>query len=163
MKAWEHPKQKMRYWLMKSEPSEMSIDDFAAMPEQTVAWDGIRNYQARNFMRNQMGIGDLVFFYHSCCAQPGITGLAEVTKLAYPDATQFDSSSKYYDPKATQQNPRWFNVEVKLIKKTRLVTIKELRQYPELSKMRILQIGNRLSITPIDPAEWKFILALQNK
>lgn len=150
----------MRYWLMKSEPSEMSIDDFAAMPEQTVAWDGVRNYQARNFMRNQMDVGDSVFFYQSCCAQPGIIGLAEVCKLAYPDITQFDPVSKYYDPKATQQNPRWFNVEVKLITRTRLVTIKELRQYPELKKMRILQIGNRLSITPIDPAEWTFILGI---
>jgi predicted RNA-binding protein with PUA-like domain len=150
----------MRYWLMKSEPSEMSVDDFAAMPEQTVAWDGVRNYQARNFMRNQMDVGDPVFFYQSCCAQPGIIGLAEVSQLAYPDITQFDPQSKYYDPKATQQTPRWFNVDVKLVKKTRLVTIKELRQYPELEKMRILQIGNRLSITPVDPAEWKFILEI---
>jgi predicted RNA-binding protein with PUA-like domain len=150
----------MRYWLMKSEPSEMSVDDFAAMPEQTVAWDGVRNYQARNFMRNQMDVGDPVFFYQSCCAQPGIIGLAEVSQLAYPDITQFDPQSKYYDPKATQQTPRWFNVDVKLVKRTRLVTIKELRQYPELEKMRILQIGNRLSITPVDPAEWKFILGI---
>lgn len=138
----------------------MSIDDFVAMPEQTVAWDGVRNYQARNFMRNQMDVGDPVFFYQSCCAQPGIIGLAEVSQLAYPDITQFDIHSKYYDPKATHQNPRWFNVDVKLIKRTRLVTIKELRQYPELEKMRILQIGNRLSITPVDPAEWTFILGI---
>lgn len=138
----------------------MSIDDFAAMPQQTVAWDGVRNYQARNFMRNQMDVGDPVFFYQSCCAQPGIIGLAEVSQLAYPDITQFDIHSKYYDPKATQQNPRWFNVDVKLIKRTRLVTIKELRQYPELEKMRILQIGNRLSITPVDPAEWTFIMGI---
>ncbi len=138
----------------------MSVDNFAAMPEQTVAWDGVRNYQARNFMRNQMDVGDPVFFYQSCCAQPGIIGLAEVSQLAYPDITQFDPQSKYYDPKATQQTPRWFNVDVKLVKKTRLVTIKELRQYPELEKMRILQIGNRLSITPVDPAEWKFILGI---
>lgn len=138
----------------------MSVDDFAAMPEQTVAWDGVRNYQARNFMRNQMDVGDPVFFYQSCCAQPGIIGLAQVSQLAYPDITQFDPQSKYYDPKATQQTPRWFNVDVKLVKRTRLVTIKELRQYPELEKMRILQIGNRLSITPVDPAEWKFILEI---
>lgn len=138
----------------------MSIDDLLAMPEQTVAWDGVRNYQARNFMRNQMDVGDPVFFYQSCCPQPGIIGLAEVFQLAYPDITQFDLRSKYYDPKATRQNPRWFNVEVKLIKRTRLVTIKELRQYPELNKMRILQTGNRLSITPIDPTEWKFILGI---
>lgn len=150
----------MRYWLMKSAYYEMSIDDFAAMPEQTVAWYGIRNYQARNFMHNQMRKGDPIFFYHSCCAQPGITGIAEVATLAYPDITQFDSHSKYYDPKATLDNPRWFNVEITLIHKTRLVTIKELRNYPELNKMRVLQTGNRLSITPVDPAEWSFILGI---
>ncbi|MDP1558569.1 MAG: EVE domain-containing protein [Nitrosomonas sp.] len=150
----------MRYWLMKSEPYEMSIDDLAAMPDQTVAWYGIRNYQARNFMRNQMRMGDSIFFYHSCCAQPGITGIAAVSRLAYPDATQFDPGSKYYDPKATLDNPRWFNVEVTLVKRTRLVTIKELRKYPELNNMRVLQTGNRLSITPVDPAEWNFILGI---
>jgi predicted RNA-binding protein with PUA-like domain len=147
----------MRYWLMKVDPSEMSIDEVAAMPEKTVAWDGVRNYLARNYMRNQMRVGDLIFFYHSCCAQPGIVGLAEVSERAYPDATQFDINSRYHDPKATPENPRWFNVEIKLIKKTRLVTIKELRQYPELARMKILQTGNRLSITPVDPAEWTFI------
>ncbi|SEP32941.1 EVE domain-containing protein [Nitrosovibrio sp. Nv6] len=150
----------MRYWLMKSEPSDVSIDDLAAMPQQTVAWYGVRNYQARNFMRDQMGVGDKVFFYHSSCAQPGIAGLAEVSKLAYPDATQFDASSKYFDPKATSQNPRWFNVDVRFVKKTRLVGIKELRDYPELATLRILQKGNRLSITPIDPAEWNFIMKI---
>ena len=103
----------MRYWLMKSEPSDVSIDDLASMPEQSVAWYGVRNYQARNFMRDQMRVGDQVFFYHSSCPEPGIVGIAEVRKLAYPDATQFDSGSKYFDPKATSQNPRWFNVDVK--------------------------------------------------
>src|SRR5687768_5574885 len=150
----------MRYWLMKSEPSDVSIDDLAAMPQQTVAWYGVRNYQARNFMRDQMGVGDKVFFYHSSCAEPGIAGLAEVSKLAYPDATQFDASNKYFDPKATSQNPRWFNVDVRFVKKTRLVGIKELRDYPELATLRILQKGNRLSITPIDPAEWNFIMKI---
>ncbi len=150
----------MRYWLMKSEPSKRNLDDLAAMPNQTIAWDRVRNYQSRNFMRHQMRLGDQVFFYHSCCAQPGIVGLAEVVTLAYPDATQFDRDNRYYDPKATPENPRWFNVEIKLIKRTRLVTIKELRQYPELNKMKILQVRNRLSITPIDPAEWKFILEI---
>ncbi|BBL34009.1 hypothetical protein Nstercoris_00237 [Nitrosomonas stercoris] len=149
----------MRYWLMKSEPSAFSIDTLAALPEQTTAWDGVRNYQARNFMRNQMQIGDQVFFYHSCCSTPGIVGIAEVSQLAYPDVTQFDPASKYYDPKATHENPRWFNVEIRLLRKTRLLTLKELRSYPELTNMRILQKGNRLSITPIDPAEWKFIMA----
>ena len=150
----------MRYWLMKSEPTDVSVDDLAAMPNQTVAWYGIRNYQARNFMRDQMRVGDQVFFYHSSCAEPGIIGLATVSKLAYPDHTQFDASNKYFDPKATPENPRWMNVDVKLVRKTRLVSIKELRTYPELEHMRILQKGNRLSITPVDPAEWKFILGI---
>jgi predicted RNA-binding protein with PUA-like domain len=150
----------MRYWLMKSEPSDMSIDDLESMPQQTVAWYGVRNYQARNFMRDQMRVGDQVFFYHSSCEQPGIVGIVEVCKLAYPDATQFDPGSKYYDLKATSQNPRWFNVDVQFVKKTRLVGIKELRDYPELINMRILQKGSRLSITPVDPAEWKFIMGI---
>ncbi|MBI0413095.1 MAG: EVE domain-containing protein [Nitrosospira sp.] len=150
----------MRYWLMKSEPSDVSIDDLASLPEKTIAWYGVRNYQARNFMRDQMSVGDPVFFYHSSCSEPGIAGIAEVCKLAYPDATQFDPTSKYFDPKATSQNPRWFNVEVKFIKKTRLVGIKELRSYSGLSSLRILQTGNRLSITPIDPSEWQFIIGI---
>ena len=147
----------MRYWLMKSEPTDCSIDDLAAMPNRSVAWYGVRNYQARNFMRDQMQVGDMVFFYHSNCAEPGIVGIAEVCKLAYPDQTQFDPNNKYYDPKATPEIPRWLNVDVKLLRKTRLVSIKELRTYPELERMRILQTGNRLSITPLDPREWEFI------
>ena len=150
----------MRYWLMKSEPSDVSIDDLASLPEKTIAWYGVRNYQARNFMRDQMRVGDPVFFYHSSCSEPGIAGIAEVCKLAYPDTTQFDPTSKYFDPKATSQNPRWFNVEVKFIKKTRLVGIKELRSYTDLSSLRILQTGNRLSITPVDPSEWQFIMGI---
>lgn len=150
----------MRYWLMKSEPSDVSIDDLASMPDQTVAWYGVRNYQARNFMRDQMRVGDGVFFYHSTCEEPGIAGIAEVSKLAYPDVTQFDRENKYFDPKATPENPRWFNVDVRLVRKTRLVGIKELRSYSELGNMRILQKGNRLSITPIDPAEWDFIMGI---
>jgi predicted RNA-binding protein with PUA-like domain len=150
----------MRYWLMKSEPSDCSIDDLAALPGQTVAWYGVRNYQARNFMRDQMKVGDQVFFYHSNCAEPGIAGLAEVSRLAYPDQTQFDPKSHYFDPKATPQTPRWFNVDVKLVKKTQLLSLKELRSHPELERMRILQKGNRLSITPVDPREWEFIVGL---
>ena len=150
----------MRYWLMKSEPSDVSIDDLASMPDQTVAWYGVRNYQARNFMRDQMRVGDGVFFYHSSCPEAGIAGIAEVSSLAYPDETQFDPVSKYFDPKATSQNPRWFNVDVRFIRKTRLVSIKELRSRPELANMRILQTGNRLSITPVDPAEWDFITGI---
>lgn len=150
----------MPYWLMKSEPSDVSIDDLAKRANKTIAWYGVRNYQARNFMRDQMRIGDQVFFYHSSCKQPGIVGIAEVCKLAYPDATQFDSESKYFDPKATSENPRWFNVDVRFVSKTRLIDIKELRSYPDLMSMRILQKGNRLSITPVDPAEWKCIIGI---
>lgn len=145
---------------MKSEPSDVSIDDLAAMPDQTVAWYGIRNYQARNFMRDQMSVGDKVLFYHSSCAEPGIAGLAKVSKKAYPDATQFDRKNKYFDAKATPENPRWVNVDVKLVKKTRLLALAELRSHPELANMRVLQRGNRLSITPVDPAEYEFILTL---
>jgi predicted RNA-binding protein with PUA-like domain len=147
----------MRYWLMKSEPGDCSIDDLAALPEQTVAWYGVRNYQARNFMRDQMSIGDGVLFYHSNCKEPGIAGIARVASHAYPDATQFDRKSKYFDPKATPETPRWMNVDVQLVRKIPLIPLAELRQHPELEAMRILQRGNRLSITPLDPAEWKFI------
>ena len=153
----------MRYWLMKSEPDEFSIDDLAAAPERTVAWFGVRNYQARNFMRDQMRLGDQVFFYHSSCPQPGIAGLATVSRQAYPDTTQFEPKSKYFDAKATPETPRWFNVDVKLKKKTRLVSLDELRMHPELARMRILQRGNRLSVTPVDPAEWEFVLGLMKK
>ncbi|MDR5172840.1 EVE domain-containing protein [Methylobacillus flagellatus] len=150
----------MRYWLMKSEPSDVSIDDLAAFPGQTVDWYGVRNYQARNFMRDQMKVGDGVLFYHSNCAEPGIVGIAEVSKLAYPDRLQFIEGHKYYDPKATPENPRWFNVDVKLVRKTRLLSLKELRETPELQNLRILQRGNRLSITPVDPRDWEFIMKL---
>ena len=147
----------MRYWLMKSEPDEFSIDDLARAPRRSTAWFGVRNYQARNFMRDQMQVGDAVLFYHSSCAQPGIAGLAEVCSSAYPDETQFDRNSKYYDAKAARDKPRWVNVEVKLVKKTRLLGLAELREHKELAGMRLLARGNRLSITPIDPHEWKFI------
>ena len=146
-----------RYWLMKTEPGVVGIDDVLAMPQQTVDWWGVRNYQARNFMRDQMQVGDGVLFYHSSCPEPGIAGLAEVAQLAYPDRTQFDPKSPYYDPKSTPENPRWVNVDVRIVRKTRLIGLDELRSHPELAHMRMLQRGNRLSITPVDPAEWKFI------
>ena len=147
----------MRYWLMKSEPHEFSIDDLAKSPKKSTAWFGVRNYQARNFMRDLMALGDPVLFYHSSCEIPGIAGIAEVSKLAYPDETQFDKKSKYYDPKATRENPRWVHVDVKLVKKTRLVPLSELRDYKPLADMQLLQRGNRLSITPVTPEQWKFI------
>lgn len=150
----------MRYWLMKSEPADVSIDDLANLPHQSVDWYGVRNYQARNFMRDQMKLGDQAFFYHSNCDVPGIAGIVEVSKLAYPDRTQFDPKHKYFDPKSTPENPRWMNVDVKLVRKTRLVSLKELRSHPELANMRILQKGNRLSITPVDPREWEFIMGI---
>ena len=150
----------MRYWLMKSEPSDVSIDDLANMPGQTVDWYGVRNYQARNFMRDQMKLGDQAFFYHSNCDVPGIAGIVEISKLAYPDRFQFEQGHKYFDPKSTPEKPRWLNVDVKLVRKTRLLSLKELRSYPELASLRILQRGNRLSITPVDPREWEFILGL---
>ena len=150
----------MRYWLMKSEPADVSIDDLAAMPKQTVDWYGIRNYQARNFMRDTMKIGDGVLFYHSNCETPGIVGICEVSSLAYPDRLQFINNHKYYDEKATLETPRWFNVDVKLERKTRLLSLKEMRENPNLESLRILQRGNRLSITPIEPSEWQTIMAL---
>lgn len=146
----------MRYWLMKSEPTDYSIDDLKR--DGFVPWYGIRNYQARNFMRDQMELGDGVLFYHSSCPEPGIVGLAEVGKLAYPDATQFDEANKYYDPKAKAENPRWLNVDVKYVKKTRLMSLQEIRGYSELSELKILQRGNRLSITPVTQDEWNFIV-----
>lgn len=147
----------MRYWLMKSEPDDCSIDDLTALPQQTVPWYGVRNYQARNLMRDQMRVGDHVFFYHSSCPEPGIAGIARVASAAYPDATQFDPASPYFDPKARQEEPRWVNVDVQFVRKTRLVPLAELRAAPELANMRVLARGNRLSITPVDPAEWAFI------
>lgn len=142
---------------MKSEPSECSIDDLASAPKQTVPWVGVRNYQARNFMRDDMRLGDGVLFYHSSCPQPGIAGLAEVSRLAYPDATQFDPKSPYFDAKSQPDAPRWLNVDVKLRAKARLIGLDELRAQPELAAMRVLQRGNRLSITPVSAAEWRFI------
>lgn len=148
----------MAYWLMKSEPDEVSIDDAMAVP--AVAWFGVRNYQARNFMRDAMQIGDQVLFYHSSCAKPGIAGIAEVVSKAYPDHTQFDPSSKYYDAKSKPEQARWLMVDVKAIRKTRLLSLSEMRQAPQLSSMVVLQKGSRLSITPVTEAEWLAVLQL---
>jgi len=142
---------------MKSEPDEFSIDDLAAAPGKKSAWSGVRNYQARNFMREEMRPGDGVFFYHSSCPEPGIAGIAEVASEPYPDASQFDPKSPYFDPASKREAPRWFNVEVRFVRKTRLVGLAELRNRTELSGMRLLAPGNRLSITPVVAREWNFI------
>ena len=150
----------MPYWLMKSEPSECSIDDLAAAPDHTVPWVGVRNYQARNFMRDTMQVGDGVLFYHSSCPEPGIAGLAEVASAAYPDATQFDPHSLYADPKSTPDAPRWLHVDVRLVRKTRLLSLAQMRSAAALASMRVLERGNRLSITPVTAGEWRAVLAL---
>ena len=146
------------FWLMKSEPDECSIDDLARAPGQCLPWVGVRNYQARNFMRDAMRIGDGVLFYHSSCPEPGIAGLAEVASTAYPDATQFDPKSKYFDPKSSPESPRWLHVDVRWRQTTRLLSLAELREAPELASLRILQRGNRLSITPVPAAESAAVL-----
>ena len=144
---------------MKSEPDEFSIDDLVRAPKQTTAWFGVRNYQARNYMRDHMKVGDGVLFYHSSCEVPGIAGIATVASAAHPDESQFDRKSDYYDPKSKREDPRWMLVNVKLVKRTRLMPLDEMRGYPELARMVTLKRGNRLSITPVAEGEWKFILA----
>ncbi len=150
----------MRYWLMKSEPDEISIDDVLAAPQQTIPWFGVRNYQARNFMRDGMQPGDGVLFYPSSCPQPGIAGIAEVVSTPYPDETQFDPKSHYYDAKAKPEEPRWVCVDVKALRKTRLLSLAELRTIAQLEDMIVLQKGSRLSITPVTPGQWKTIATL---
>jgi len=150
----------MRYWLMKSEPDEVSFDDVLAAPGQTVAWFGVRNYQARNFMRDAMSVGDGILFYHSSCAVPGVAGIAEVASTPYPDASQFDARSPYHDPKATPENPRWISVDVRALEAGRYLPLSELRAIPALESMVLLQKGSRLSVSPVTPGEWKAIVAL---
>ena len=150
----------MAAWLMKSEPAEFSIDDLVKAGNQTVPWFGVRNYLARNYMRDQMKIDDEVLFYHSSCPEPGIAGLARVSTAAYPDKTQWDKKGKYFDAKATKENPRWMLVDVKLVKKTKLLSLAEMREQPSLADMVVLQKGNRLSITPVKPIELKAVLKL---
>ena len=147
----------MNFWLMKSEPDECSIDDALAAPNATVPWTGVRGYQARNFMRDQMKLRDGVFFYHSSCEEPGIVGLAEVASEPYPDPTQFDRKSKYYDAAAKRDAPRWTLVDIRALQKTRIVPLAELREHGELADMIVLRRGNRLSITPVTADEWRYI------
>jgi len=150
----------MAYWLMKSEPVECSIDDLAHAPRHTVPWVGVRNYQSRNFMRDDMQVGDGVLFYHSSCPEPGIAGVAEVASGVYPDATQFDADNPYFDAKSKREEPRWLHVDVKLVRKTPLLSLARMREEPALATMLVLKRGNRLSITPVTPQEWRAVLAL---
>jgi predicted RNA-binding protein with PUA-like domain len=150
----------MNHWLMKSEPDTFSIDDLKRKKRE--AWDGVRNYQARNFMRDEMRVGDEVFFYHSNCAEPGIAGLAKVASDAYPDPSQFDPKSNYFDPGSSRDNPRWMLVDVTFVKKLkRVITLDELKNHKALADMRLLRKGNRLSVMPVEAAEWKYILGLE--
>ena len=146
-----------RYWLMKSEPEECSIDDALAAPNSTVPWFGVRNYQARNFMRDGMQVGDGVLFYHSSCAEPGIVGIARVASGTRADPTQFDPASPYHDPKSPTDKPRWLLLDVQALRKTRLMPLAEMRELPALDAMQVLQKGSRLSITPVTRDEWEAI------
>ncbi len=150
----------MRYWLMKSEPDEVSFDDVLAAPRQTVSWFGVRNYQARNFIRDGMSAGDGILFYHSSCAVPGVAGIAEVASGPYPDATQFDPASPYHDPKATQEHPRWISVDVRALEAGRYLPLTELRTIPALEDMVLLQKGSRLSVSPVTQGQWNTIVAM---
>ena len=152
----------MHYWLMKSEPSTFSIDDLKHRPRRTEQWDGVRNYQARNILRDQMRKGDLAFFYHSNCAVPGIAGVVEIVTEGYPDFTAFDPSSSYHDPRSTPDRPRWYVVDVRFKRSLkRVITLAELKQHPKLRDMAVLRRGNRLSITPVTKAQWETILSLE--
>lgn len=154
----------MQHWLIKSEPSTFSIDDLAESKEKTTCWDGVRNYQARNFMRNDMKKRDLALFYHSSCDPAGVVGVVEIVREAYPDHTAFDRKSAHYDPKSSAEDPTWFMVDIKLKRKLkRIVTLKELRKYAgsTLSDFRLLRKGNRLSVMPVTKKEWDFILSLE--
>lgn len=149
-----------RHWLMKSEPDECSIDDLQAAPAGTLPWTGVRNYQARNFMRDEMRVGDDVLFYHSSCPEPGIAGLARIAGGLAPDETQFDPASPYHDPKSSRDKPRWLQIDVSFVRKCRLLSLAEMRAAPSLQTMRTLQPGNRLSITPVSDDEWRAVLRL---
>lgn len=149
---------------MKSEPDVFGIDDLAARPDQTEPWDGVRNYQARNMMRDQMVRGDCVFFYHSNCAEPGIVGIAEVVREGYPDPTAFNPKDPHYDPKSDPERPRWYLVDVRFVRKlARTIPLKELKGRPELAEMPLVQRGNRLSVMPVTKEQWEFILSLEKR
>jgi predicted RNA-binding protein with PUA-like domain len=147
----------MNYWLMKSEPDEVSVDDALAAPEATVPWTGVRGWQARNYMRNEMKVGDGVLFYHSSCAEPGIVGIARVASAPYPDPTQFDPASPYYDAKSSRERPRWSLVDVQVVRKIPILPLAQMRQRPELADMLVLKRGNRLSIMPVERRHWELI------
>jgi predicted RNA-binding protein with PUA-like domain len=152
----------MNYWLMKSEPDTFGINDLCNKPNQTEHWDGVRNYQARNMMRDDMKLGDLVFFYHSNCDVPGIVGIMEIVKESYPDFTAFDPDDKHFDPKSDPENPRWMMVNVKYVRTlSRTITLKELRCREELADLALVRPGNRLSIMPVSKRQWEFILSLE--
>lgn len=152
----------LKYWLMKSEPSEFGIDDLERRPDRTEGWDGVRNYQARNMMRDEMQPGDGVLFYHSNCETPGIVGIARIVRAAYPDPTAFDPSNKHYDPKSDPASPRWYMVDVRLERKlARTISLAELKSCPRLDGFALLRRGNRLSVMPVEPDQWDFILSLE--
>lgn len=152
----------MNYWLMKSEPDMFGIDHLRQRPKQTEHWDGVRNYQARNMLRDQMQVGDLAFFYHSNCAAPGIVGIARIVRAGYPDHTAVDPENEHYDPKSTPDKPRWYMVDVKFERKlARVITLDELKTHAELADMQLLRRGNRLSIMPVSAAQWRYILGLE--
>jgi predicted RNA-binding protein with PUA-like domain len=150
----------MHYWLMKAEPAEESVDDFLAAPKATLPRKGVRNYQARNFMRDLMRVDDGVLFYHSSCAEPGIVGIARVASTPYPDPSQFDRKSPYFDAASKKEEPRWTCVDVQVVEKTRNLTLTEMRARPELADMLVLKKGNRLSITPVEARHWRAVLKL---
>lgn len=152
----------INYWLFKSEPSTFSIDDLSKRPKQTEHWDGVRNYKVRNMLRDQIKVGDQAFFYHSSCTPPGIVGIMEIVKAGYPDSSAWNPESKYYDPKSSPENPRWFMVDVHLVKKFKnIITLQELKEHPALRNMQVTRRGNRLSITPVTKEEWQIILKLK--
>ena len=152
----------MNYWLMKSEPDVFGIDDLRKRPKQTEPWDGVRNYQARNMLRDQMKKGELAFFYHSNCAEPGIVGIMEIVRAGYPDSSAFDPDDHHYDPKSSPDAPRWFRVDVRFKRKLRrTITLAELKEQPKLAGMGLLARGNRLSVMPVTAGQWDFILDLE--